>query len=160
MSTKVSDFKISENSESSHFPLEIFFKTFYDKTIPNETYVPLYKRRYKFDQIGIELFKQNVVNNLMSPNIYDGFIDNIRSQESNINDIILNLQEQLQLSAECCVKHTRTFNSSQPKWFDNACKTLKKDKVRCLRRYRNNKSVPNLEAFKSAKHKIRTWSKP
>ena len=153
--TKVSDFKISENSESSHFPVEIFFKT-ENIEIDNETNVPLYNRRYKFDQISIELFMQNVENNLMSPNIYDGLIDNIRNQERSINDIILNLQEQLQFSAECCIKRTKTFISCQPKWFDNECKTLKKNKVRCLRHYRNNRTVPNLEAFKSAKNKFKS----
>ena len=148
----ISDFRVAELSESSHFPLEIYFKSMSDRKNTDEFVIGTVKKTcYKFNNASIEYFKQNVDNNLMSTEVYDELVDEIDDQGNEINDVIEKIKDKLQECAKCCTKTVMCRKTSQPDWFDNVCRQYKKDKYRLLRRYRNNRTDYNLTAFKNAK---------
>ena len=86
---------------------------------------------------------------------YQDISHNIDNYNCNINDVLEQIETKLKLVANCCVKSSRVRNATQPLWFDNMCKQLKKDKNRLLRKYRNNRTDVNLENFKTARTKFK-----
>ena len=91
----------------------------------------------------------------MKVNLTNDYFNNlatsINDATKSINTIINDIQSLLKVSSECCRYTRKIHEQSQPFWFDNECKKLKKFKYKSLRQYRQSRSIHHLDNYKTAK---------
>ena len=90
-------------------------------------------------------YTDNVVSQFTNEYI-QSLITKIDNSRITIDTIIDTLVYMLKPCAECCYRKRQIYTKSQPRWFDAKSKTLKAEKCRLLRLFRQERSNANLVA--------------
>ena len=144
----VENFEIDTRTESCHSPIIITYKLRSPEIAYSENEeAPELRTRYIFDQNNINKYKLSIQDNLNSGKL-DEILKDIESRDSNIEQILRKCQNLLLESGDCCRKTYTTRLIKNKPWFNGTCKSMKAEKNRALRQYRQSRTAENLNKYK------------
>ena len=147
----VENFEIDTRTESCHSPIIITYKLRSPEIAYSENEeAPELRTRYIFDQNNKNKYKQSIQDNLNSGKL-DEILKDIESRDSNIEQILRKCQNLLLESGDCCRKTYTTRLIKNKPWFNGTCKSMKAEKNRALRQYRQSRTVENLNKYKEVR---------
>lgn len=138
-------FKVEERTESSHFPVSMSLQCYINSAVLKKciTSVAPDKTIFNFSIENTEEFRNNLASLLTNAYIHS-FTLRVEDKAESINVLTDAHVSMLKACGQCCKHQIRKLKTEQEKWFDSVCKTLKAEKYRLLRQYRQVNNDDNL----------------
>lgn len=157
----IDDFEIMQEDLSNHFPLLILLNCGKYSRSQNEhdnvkttNFV-----RYRWSEDGVERFVQLMGDDTSSMNYvqYENLVNDCRINEA--VELLISVIHRASVNMKQNCKGSSKAKGAQPVWWDKDCYDKKREKNRCLNRYRLSGLLEDLQTYKNVKKQFRSLCK-
>jgi hypothetical protein len=146
---KIVDFCVENRTDCKHLPLTCTLETKFIGTGELRDIKPKESVYYKFSNAEEENEFISNVNECILNGQFDDFDHSLRDYGSNIDEVLDNF-ECLVLNCSEKAKKVKVHHTNRKikrKWFDQECNVLRKEKNRCLRKFRKTRLERDLNIY-------------